>query len=141
VVGVDGRPASRDALAWGCGEAARSDGEVIAVFVSPSATAQDGVAAMLWMDVSGFERAIERQTEEATIGLRRTIRRLGEEAGVDVGFVHAHGDVSAELLRIALETGADVIAVGRSTGHHRLFGSPASRLARRREAPIVVVVP
>jgi nucleotide-binding universal stress UspA family protein len=96
---------------------------------------------MLWMDVSGFERAIERQTEGASVRLRRMVRRVGEEAGVDVGFVHAQGDVSAELLRIALETGADVIAVGRSTGLHRLVGSPASRLARRRDAPIVVVVP
>ena len=68
----------------------------------------------------------------------------GSVAGLDlnVTFVHARGDVAAELLRIAHDLQADQIVVGRSTKlRHRLVGALGRKLVAKRAAPVVVIVP
>ena len=67
---------------------------------------------------------------------------MGESQHVPVTFVHAHGDVVAELLRVAEINHAQLIAVGRSTKpRHRVAGSLGHRLLRHHDTPIIVVVP
>jgi len=61
---------------------------------------------------------------------------------VDLTFIHATGDAASELLRLATALRADQIVVGRSMkARHHLAGSLGRRLAGKREAPVVVVVP
>jgi nucleotide-binding universal stress UspA family protein len=66
----------------------------------------------------------------------------GRDHGVDLTFVHTHGDTAKELLRIANADHADLLVVGRSTkARHHLAGSLGRRLVGRGGAPIIVVVP
>jgi nucleotide-binding universal stress UspA family protein len=74
--------------------------------------------------------------------LRRELERYAADHDVDLIFVHAHGDAASELLRLATALHADQIVVGRSMkARHNLAGSLGRRLAGKREAPVVVVVP
>jgi nucleotide-binding universal stress UspA family protein len=68
--------------------------------------------------------------------------RAAGDSDLDLVFIEAWGDPGQELLRIADELKADVIAVGRSTKvRHRIAGSLGRRLLAKRGTPIVVVVP
>jgi nucleotide-binding universal stress UspA family protein len=143
LVGIDGSETSRNALSWACGEAQRLRGRAVAVFVSSSA--QYGITAPTdaftgfapsgcdWNDSMAAERADT---------LRRELERYAADHDVDLIFVHAHGDAASELLRLATALHADQIVVGRSMkARHNLAGSLGRRLAGKREAPVVVVVP
>jgi hypothetical protein len=74
--------------------------------------------------------------------LRRELKCYAADRNVDLTFVHTHGNAASELLRLATELHADQIVVGRSMkARHHLAGSLGCRLAGRRGAPVVVVVP
>ena len=114
VIGTDGSPTSWDAFSWGCGEARRMGGRVVAVFAGPE---ED-------------KRLVEDMLRESA----------GQ--GIDLIFIHAPGDPATELLRVAKAVHADLIVVGKSTTiRHRYVGSMGQRLIARRPAPVVVVVP
>jgi nucleotide-binding universal stress UspA family protein len=144
VVGVDGSETSMDALCWACGEARRIAGRAIAVFVSPIAGAgvlasASPFAAMATSECLETEALREFELIEK---LSSELLAMGESQHVPVTFVHAHGDVVAELLRVAENNHAQLIAVGRSTKpRHRVVGSLGHRLLRRHGTPIIVVVP
>lgn len=114
VIGSDGSPTSWDAFCWGCGEARRLGGRAVAVFTAPDPTEQ----------------------------LRAEILQQTVDQGIDLTFIHAHGDPATELLRVAEAVRADMIVVGKSTkARHRLVGSIGARLIAKRPAPVVVIVP
>jgi nucleotide-binding universal stress UspA family protein len=72
----------------------------------------------------------------------RSNRKPPATSDLDLVFIGARGDPGQELVRIAEELKADVIAVGRSAKvRHRLAGSIGRRLLAKRGAPIIVVVP
>jgi nucleotide-binding universal stress UspA family protein len=74
--------------------------------------------------------------------LRRELERYAADQDVDLTFIHTHGSATSELLRLATAHQADQIVVGRSMkARHHLAGSLGRRLAGKREAPVVVVVP
>jgi nucleotide-binding universal stress UspA family protein len=142
LIGFDGTPTSWDALWWGCGEARRLDGQVIAVYVSGLVTNAAAAAA----SVSGavYDAAALRDTAVAyAADLRAAL--LQQTAGceqVSLSFVHAWGEPANELLRISRAFQANVIVVGRSSKlRHRIAGSLGSRLISRPDSPLVVVVP
>jgi nucleotide-binding universal stress UspA family protein len=85
------------------------------------------------------EARLEEELEEK---LRCELSAIGEDQRVPLTFVHTHGDVAAELLRIAEVAHAQLIAVGRSTKtRHKVAGSLSHRLLRHAGTPIIVVVP
>jgi K+-sensing histidine kinase KdpD len=141
LVGIDGSETSWNALYWACGEARRLRGRAVAIFVSSWAGSGFGAAASLgavpfdcnWNDSMATERADK---------LRREMERYAVGHDVDLTFIHATGDAASELLRLATALRADQIVVGRSMKARRhLAGSLGRRLAGKREAPVVVVVP
>ena len=142
VVGIDGSDSSWDAFCWACGEARRLGCRVIAVFVdmasgvaTATATASPAGGALAYgiIQQTGLDQAEE---------LDEMVRTYGHDHGVDVTFMHCHGDPSRDLLRIASVVHADLLVVGRSTkARHHLAGSLGRRLVGKRGAPIVVVVP
>jgi nucleotide-binding universal stress UspA family protein len=84
-----------------------------------------------------MEQTITDQAEE--LGIR--VCAYARDHGVDLAFVHTHGDAVTELLRVADSDHADLIVVGRSTkARHHFVGSLGRRLVGRRNAPVIVVV-
>lgn len=144
VVGVDGSDTSMDALCWACGEARRISGHAIAVFVSPIPgsgvlASASPFAAMATSECLETESLREFELIEK---VSSELLAMGENQHVPVTFVHAHGDVVAELVRVAEINHAQLIAVGRSTKpRHRIAGSLGHRLLRHHDTPIIVVVP
>jgi nucleotide-binding universal stress UspA family protein len=142
VVGLDGSAASWDALAWGRGEARRLGASVIAVFVSPvGATGLATLAVAVGGALPIDSALIHDSRAEQADHLRA---QLAAEAVADptIVFVHSRGDPAREILRVAKESNADVIVVGRSTKvRHHVAGSLGHCLVGKRHAPVVVVVP
>ncbi|HWD96535.1 MAG TPA: universal stress protein [Acidimicrobiales bacterium] len=144
VVGIDGSETSLDALCWAGGEARRISGRAIAVLVTPiSGTGMLASASpFAAMATSEYLETEARRESELVEKLSTELRAMGDSQHVPVTFIHAHGDVVAELLRVAELNHAQLIAVGRSTkARHRVAGSLGHRLLRRPGTPIIVIVP
>ena len=136
VVGLDGSPSSWDAFSWAAGEAARSNGSVVAVNVTPftEAAAAFGVP----FDYAGVEQTRQEVADE----LKREATRRANELGVALSFVTEHGDATHWLTDVARRLHANLVVVGRSAKVlHHLAGSLSHRLTSRNDAPVVVVVP
>jgi nucleotide-binding universal stress UspA family protein len=136
VVGLDGSPTSWDAFAWAAGEALRCHGRLTAVYVTPAAdpvAAIGGPLACAAARQAGDERARQLAGEACA---------RAEEIGVTFRFVHQRGDAADVLTDLARAMEADQIVVGRSAKKvHQVAGSLGRRLAAKRDAPVVVVVP
>jgi nucleotide-binding universal stress UspA family protein len=142
VVGIDGSDTSWDAFCWACGEARRLGGRTVAVFVDMASGAASATATASFAGAAVAYGAIQQSMVDQAEELRAQVRAYGHDHGVDVSFVHCHGDPSRELLRIANADHADLLVVGRSTkARHHLAGSLGRRLVGKRGAPIIVVVP
>lgn len=136
VVGLDGSPSSWDAFSWAAGEAARSNGRVVAVNVTPftAAAASFGVP----FDYAGVEQTRREIADE----LKRDATRRASELGVPLTFVCEHGDAAHCLTDVARRLHANFVVVGRSAKvFHHLAGSLSHRITSRNNAPVVVVVP
>jgi nucleotide-binding universal stress UspA family protein len=127
VVGYDESPPSRDALAFAAGAARRENAWIIVAFVSTI----PAVAAMAPSTIPVMMNA-EVDAPEVMAGLA--------DLGVQASFQRATGDVATELERIAEESHADAIIVGRSASRvHAYAGSVTTRLIRHARRPICVV--
>lgn len=136
VVGLDGSPSSWDAFCWAAGEAGRSDGRVIAVYVTPLTDAAAAFGAPL--DYGSIEQA----KQEVAAEMKSEAYRRAHELGVALSFVIEHGDVTHALSDVARGVHANLVVVGRSAKVlHHLVGSLSHRLTSRHDAPVVVVVP
>jgi nucleotide-binding universal stress UspA family protein len=136
VVGLDGSPASWDAFCWAVGQAARGNGRLIAVYVTPWAAPFPSAG-------EAFDYGAAEQAWRETAGdLSGEAAQRASEMGVQLSFVRESGDVIHALTSVARSAGADLVVVGRSAKIlHRLAGSAARRLVSRRDAPVTVVVP
>jgi nucleotide-binding universal stress UspA family protein len=143
VTGFDGSGPSWDALWWACGEARRLGGRAIAVFVSPGLDGNFCMASAMGFGAAECALALSQANAEHAARLRAEIEsRAAGDSNLDLVFIQAWGDPGKELVRIAEEVKADVIAVGRSTKvRHRLAGSLGRRLLAKHGTPIIVVVP
>jgi nucleotide-binding universal stress UspA family protein len=142
VVGIDGSETSWDAFCWACGETHRLEGRTVAVFVGPTSGAASATASAALTGAFVPFGAIQDSISDQAQKLSEQVRAYGHDHGVDVAFVHTHGDTAKELLRIAKDDQADLLVVGRSTkAWHRVAGSLGRQLVGRRGAPVVVVVP
>jgi K+-sensing histidine kinase KdpD len=142
VVGIDGSDTSWDALCWACGETKRLGGRAIAVFVGPMPAAAAATAAASFAGAAAVYGVIQQTTTEQAQDLSHLVSEFARDHGVDLTFVHAHGDTATQLLRVARFDHADLIVVGRSAKvRHHLAGSLGRRLIGSRDAPVIVVVP
>jgi nucleotide-binding universal stress UspA family protein len=142
VVGIDGSDTSWDAFCWACGETRRTAGRAIAVFVSPVGGAGAAAASARCSSVAIDYRVLDECAVAQAEQLRSQVEAYAADRDVSLTFVHARGGVTKELLRVADADQADLIVVGRSAKvRHHLAGSLGRRLTRKRQAPIVVVVP
>ncbi|MCU1494733.1 MAG: universal stress protein UspA [Acidimicrobiaceae bacterium] len=142
VVGIDGSETSWDAFWWACGEARRLSGRAVAVFVSPTAGSSMVAASAVIAGAPFDYDAIDQVAIDRAEQLRSEVEALALAHEVKLTFVHARGETSKELLRVAVAHHADLIVVGRSMqARHHLIGSLGRRLICERDAPVVVVVP
>ncbi len=136
VVGIDGSPTSWDAFDWAAGEAARTHGRLIAVYVAPAV--EPGAEFGAPIDFAAAEEARDEIVDQ----LRTEVEERSRHLDVPVGFARELGDTAAALTRLARSVHADLIVVGRSSKMlHRLAGSLGRRLVSRHDTPAVVVVP
>lgn len=132
VVGVDGSPASRDALHWAADYCRLSGGRLHAVTAW-----QWPVSMVVAMPIpDGFN-----PMEEARDALNAIIREdLGAEPGVPVSTEVECGSPATVLLHAA--AGADMLVVG-SRGHggftDLLLGSTSEHVVRHAPCPVLVV--
>jgi nucleotide-binding universal stress UspA family protein len=137
VVGLDGSPTSWDAFCWAAGEANRTNGRLIAVYVSP---AVEGVASAVGVPFD--YAAAEQARTEVAAELSDEARQRARELGIQLRFVRELGDPAHALTQFARSADADLIVIGKSTKMlHRLVGSLGRRLVSRHDAPVIVVVP
>ncbi len=138
VVGLDGTETSWDAFWWACGEARRLSGRTVAAYVGSTSAAASAACLGGAMLYGAVQQVVTDQADH----LGDQVREYAGDHGIDVTFVHTHGDIAEELLRIAEVEHADLIVVGRSTkARHHLAGSLGRRLVGKRNSPIIVVVP
>ncbi|MCW2497083.1 universal stress protein [Jatrophihabitans sp.] len=136
VVGLDGSNTSWDAFSWAVGQAARTRGSLIAVFVTPIGEPTAGMAAP-------YAHAAAEETRELVgAELEHEARQRADESGIELNFVHEHGDAVEALTKVACAAHADLVVVGRSMKRrHHVMGSLGRRLVSRADAPVIVVVP
>lgn len=140
VVGFDGSMSSRHALAWGCGEAVRLGGAAIAVFVTRDRTWQAFYSGAVGLDGTAHEhlaQAVSAHWEQ----VRGEVLDWIKQSPCDLQFVHRHGDPANELLLVATDARANVIAIGQSHRTLRRSRSVSRRLHGLGSGFIVAVVP
>lgn len=121
--------------AWyAAGLARRQRARLIVVFVAPLGSAAGSLAG------ASIIVAEDQAHEEMAASMRARAEAVGQELGVSIEFITAHGDAYSEIKRIADEMRADAIVVGASAkAGHRLIGSLAVRLVRAGKWPVTVV--
>jgi nucleotide-binding universal stress UspA family protein len=136
VVGLDGSATSWDAFAWAAGEALRTNGRLVAVYVMPYSDPSSALVAPY-----GYAGSHDIRQELAD-EIEAQAERHAAEAGVQLSFVSELGDATGALSEVARQVDARLVVVGRSAKRwHRLTGSFGHRLTCRKDAPVVVVVP
>ncbi|WP_334170920.1 universal stress protein [Sinomonas sp.] len=131
VVGVDGSPQSREALAWAAEEAALRGGRVVAVTAWEFPLLVTGLETVA-MDREAFAHAAERVLDLA----------VGAVSGGDVRIdtVVGHGSPAKVILEAA--EGADLVVVGsRGLGGFAglLLGSVSAHLVHHCPCTVVVI--
>ena len=143
VVGVDGSPGSRQALAWAIGEARRRKAVVRAVLVWSDPYAAVGPSSLFGLGDEGKARL--RRQLAATVRLARADEGSRGDGGEPAPRVvqKVTGGEPVEVL-CAESRGADLLVVGtRGLGglKHLLLGSVSERCAQLSPTPVVIVPP
>lgn len=142
VVGVDGTEPSLSAFCWACGEARRVNARVIAAYVTCLIDTGLAIASLNGLDAGQYILASTEIKNELAEQLETEVRGIAAELEVRLDFLHLHGDTAEQLLHVAHNTRADILAVGRSAHiRHRIAGSLGRKLTRGRDTPIIVIVP
>lgn len=132
VVGYDASEPADHALAYAIGLARRNAAQLVVAYATPTyvlAPLGAGVDASLASVATSMEDEVRRRAETHL-----------DDAGVAWRYVTGIGDAVRMLERVARETRADAIVVGRShQREHRLIGSVSIRLVRGAQWPITVV--
>jgi nucleotide-binding universal stress UspA family protein len=136
VVAADGSPAGVRGLEQVADLAPRIGATVVAVFVRHLPA---GAMMAPGMTAAPSAEALDDQESEVS---RAVTRILGGISGWE--FVVRAGSPGEEIVRVADETGADLVVVGsnrHSSLHNLLLGSTAAYLATHSKAPVLVMRP
>lgn len=139
LIATDGSETALEAARIGVDIASRSRASVTAVYVVdvfrlarlPGYTALPGLKEKL---LELMRREGQRATDE--------VGSMAIEAGVSFRGILAEGDPGEELLRIARQSGADLLiagSVGRSSIDRFLLGSIAEKVVRQSGVPVLLV--
>jgi nucleotide-binding universal stress UspA family protein len=138
VVGVDGSAPSWDALAWAAGEALRSNGRIVAVFVTSFMEPGEALGTTAPLGYAAASRARDELADQ----MEEEVAQRADMLGVAVKFVRGVGDAARALAEVARTEHADLMVVGRSAKLlHHLVGSVSRRLVLQHDGPVLVVVP
>jgi nucleotide-binding universal stress UspA family protein len=134
VVAADGSPASVQGLERVADLAPRIGASVIVVYVR-----QVPVTSLIGPTFdAGLNEALDEQEAE----VRQEVLRLVEGTGLSWKFVIRVGSPGDEVVKVADESGADLIVVGsnrHSSLHNLLLGSTAAHLATHSRVLVLVV--
>jgi nucleotide-binding universal stress UspA family protein len=134
VVGVDGSPASRNALTFAAGEA-RQRGALLTVVTSFE------VPDILWLGHPTEPRALDDRLEVARRASRKVVdEQLSDQSGLDIEVVATTAAPTVSL--IDRSAGADLLVVGsRGRGGFRglIMGSVSMQCVLHARCPVAVV--
>ena len=132
VVGFDGSPASRNALAYATGMARRLAEPLLIVHVAPPGIFCEPLTGMVVGSVT--------DREHMNRWLRAELLAACDIDGLDVRMVTRSGTPARELAAAAVEYSADALIIGASGRPWRhLAGSVSAWLARHAQCPVIVV--
>lgn len=131
VVGYDGSPSSRNALAYAAGVSRRLSRPLVIVHVSPGVYCEPltGQVVGVPRDADALERWLLSELDQVT-----------GHAELDVHVRTRRGSPARELAAAAEEFSADALVIG-APKHiwHRVCGSVSGWLARHARCPVIVV--
>ena len=131
VVGYDGSPSSRNALAYAAGVSLRLSRPLVIVHVTPGIYCEP-----LTGQVIGAPRA----RAETVRWVLSELAEVCDCPGVDVRVVMRHGNAARELSIAADELSADALVIGAPRQKwHQVAGSVPGWLARHAKCPVIVV--
>ena len=131
VVGYDGSPSSRNALAYAAGVSRRLSRPLVIVHVTPGVYCEP-----LTGQVIGAPRA-RAETEN---WIRSELAEVCDCRGVVVRVIMRHGNAARELSTAAEELSADALVIGAPKQRwHHVAGSVPGWLARHARCPVIVV--
>jgi nucleotide-binding universal stress UspA family protein len=132
VVGYDGSPSSRNALAYAAGLARRLARPMLVVYVIPF--------GVYCEPMTGQVICTARERQELEPWLVAELDQACDCEGLDVRVMARRGNAAKELAAAADASSADALVVG-APGHrlHHLVGSIPSWLARHARCPVIVV--
>lgn len=132
VIGYDGSPSSRNALAYAAGLARRLAQPLLIVYVLPF--------GVYCEPMSGQVICASRERGELESWLLAEFDQVCDREGLEVSVIARRGNAARELAATVSSSNADALVVG-APGHrlHRLVGSIPGWLARHARCPVIVV--
>jgi nucleotide-binding universal stress UspA family protein len=132
VIGYDGSPPSRNALAYAAGLARRLAQPLLIVYVVPY--------GVYCEPMSGQVICAARERGELESWLMAEFDQVCDREGLEISVIARRGNAAKELAATVSSSNADALVVGapRQRLHH-LVGSIPSWLARHARCPVIVV--
>lgn len=132
VVGFDGSPSSRNALAYAAGLSRRLGRPLLAVHVSPP--------GIYCEPLTGQVIGTPKDRAETERWLLAELDEVCDNCKIVVQVITRRGNPARELAAAADEYSADALVIGApGTRWHQLAGSVSGWLARHAHCPVVVV--
>jgi nucleotide-binding universal stress UspA family protein len=132
VVGYDGSPSSRNALAYAAGMARRIARPLLIVYVVPY--------GVYCEPMSGQVICAARERGELESWLLAEFDQVCDRDGLEICVMARRGNAAKELAATVCSSNADALVVGAPGNRlHRLVGSIPSWLARNARCPVIVV--
>jgi nucleotide-binding universal stress UspA family protein len=132
VVGYDGSPSSRNALAYAAGLARRIARPLLIVYVVPY--------GVYCEPMSGQVICAARERGELETWLLAEFDQLCDRDGLEISVMARRGNAAKELAATVCSSNADALVVGAPGRRlHHLVGSIPSWLARHARCPVIVV--
>jgi nucleotide-binding universal stress UspA family protein len=132
VIGYDGSPSSRNALAYAAGLARRLARPLLVVYVVPF--------GVYCEPMTGQVICAARDRSELDQWLLAELDQVCDREGLDVSVMARRGNAAKELAAAADSSSADALVVGApGRRRHHVAGSIPSWLARHARCPVIVV--
>jgi nucleotide-binding universal stress UspA family protein len=132
VIGYDGSPSSRNALAYAAGLARRLARPLLVVYVIPF--------GVYCEPMTGQVICAARDRNELDQWLLAELDQVCDREGLDVSVMARRGNAAKELAAAADSSSADALVVGAPGRRlHHVAGSIPSWLARHARCPVIVV--